>query len=58
MRIISDQGARVELHPPAVNSHSPLIKDFVGAGVNYREPAVNGEIGRAVAMIEEEIYAH
>ena len=58
MRIISDQGARVELHPPAVNSHAPLIKDFVDAVVNDREPAVNGEIGRAVAMIEEEIYAH
>ena len=58
MRIISDQGARVELHPPAVNSHAPLIKDFVEAVANDREPAVNGEIGRAVAMIEEEIYAH
>jgi len=57
MRIISDQGERSESHPPATNSHAPLISDFVDAVCNHREPAVNGETGRMVTKIEEEIYA-
>lgn len=50
-------GERAESHPPAANLHAPLIKDFVDAVLTNREPAVNGEIGRAVAIIEDEIHA-
>jgi len=51
------QGERVESHPPAANLHAPLIKDFVDAVLTNREPAVNGEIGKEVAAIEDKIYA-
>jgi predicted dehydrogenase len=51
------RGERAESHPPAANLHAPLIKDFVKAVLTSREPAVNGEIGQAVAIIEDEIYA-
>ena len=51
------QGERVESHPPAENLHAPLIKDFVDAVLTNREPAVNGEIGKEVAAIEDKIYA-
>ena len=47
---------RVELHPPAANWHAPLIEDFVEAVFEGREPAVGGQTGRAVALIEEQIY--
>ncbi len=57
MRIVNDQGERSETHVPAVNLHAPLIRDFVDAVMNDREPAVNGETGRMVAAIEQEIYA-
>ena len=48
---------RVESHPPAANVHQPLIEDFVDAVLTGREPKVNGQTGRMVASIEEEIYA-
>jgi predicted dehydrogenase len=57
MRIVSGAGERWETHPPDANLHAPLISDFVDAVVNDHEPAVNGETGRMVAMIEEKIYA-
>ena len=47
---------RMETHKPARNIHQPLIEDFVGAVIDDRQPLVTGEIGRAVAQIEEEIY--
>jgi hypothetical protein len=34
----------------------PLIEDFVQAVLTDREPRVGGDTGRAVALIEEEIY--
>ncbi len=58
MQVTSDAGERVETHSPDANLHAPLITDFVHAVMNDREPAVTGEIGRAVAMIEEAIYEH
>ena len=58
MRVNTGKGERVESHPPASNLHQPLIEDFVEAVLNNREPRVNGETGRTVAKIEEEIYAH
>ena len=48
---------RTESHPPAANVHLPLVEDFVDAVLADREPAVTGETGRAVAAIEDIIYA-
>ena len=56
LRVVGTQDDRIESHPPAANWHAPLIQDFVAAVLDDREPAVNGEIGRSVAMIEEQIY--
>jgi predicted dehydrogenase len=56
IRVIGKLGERYEAHPPAANLHAPLIDDFVKAVLSGREPAVTGETGREVAMIEAEIY--
>jgi predicted dehydrogenase len=56
IRVMGKLGERYEVHAPAANLHAPLIEDFAKAVVTDREPAVSGEVGRAVAMIEEEIY--
>jgi predicted dehydrogenase len=56
MRVIAANGERTEALPPADNLHQPLIEDFASAVLSAREPAVSGEVGRAVALIEEEIY--
>ncbi|MCU1266944.1 MAG: hypothetical protein JWM21_3262 [Acidobacteria bacterium] len=57
LRIIAGNAERTEAHPPAANLHQPLIEDFVAAVLNDREPAVSGESGKTVALIEEAIYA-
>ena len=57
MRLVSAEGEKCEAHPPNPNLHLPLIEDFVDAVINDREPLVNHETGRMVAMIEEKIYA-
>jgi predicted dehydrogenase len=49
---------RVESHPPAANVHVPLVEEFVDAVQNDRDPAVDGRAGRAVAVIQDGIYAH
>ncbi|HYW72164.1 MAG TPA: Gfo/Idh/MocA family oxidoreductase [Pyrinomonadaceae bacterium] len=56
LRVLSGEAQREEQHPPAANLHAPLIHDFAEAAINGREPAVNGETGRMVALLEEEIY--
>jgi predicted dehydrogenase len=56
MRVSTKVGERNEAHPPAANLHAPLIDDFITAVLRNREPRVNGETGRAVAVIEAEIY--
>ncbi|MDB4891406.1 MAG: hypothetical protein JWL61_3261 [Gemmatimonadetes bacterium] len=48
---------RVESLPPAANIHAPLIEEFMQAVAAGREPAVTGEMGRAVARLEERIYS-
>jgi len=53
--IKGEAGERVESLPPAANIHAPLIKDFAQAVLENREPFVNGEIGRGVARLEEQI---
>jgi predicted dehydrogenase len=57
IRIVTAAGERIESHPPHANLHQPLIEDFTRAVLDGREPEVGGDVGRAVAMIEEEIYA-
>ncbi|HEX7296412.1 MAG TPA: Gfo/Idh/MocA family oxidoreductase [Pyrinomonadaceae bacterium] len=54
--ITTRDGARSEMHPPARNIHQPLVEDFVQAVISNREPEVTGEMGKAVAEVEEEIY--
>jgi predicted dehydrogenase len=56
VRVEAD-GSRIEMYPPAANVHLPLVEDFVDAVLTDREPAVTGETGRAVAAIEDIIYA-
>jgi hypothetical protein len=55
---VSAGGAqRVESHPPAANLHQPLVQDFVDAVAVNRAPAVGGDVGRAVALLEDQIYS-
>lgn len=58
LHVSSDAGERVETHPPDANLHAPLIREFVEAVLNDREPAVGGDVGRMVAAIEDQIYQH
>jgi predicted dehydrogenase len=53
----SGEHERSESHPPASNVHRPLIEDFVASVSAGREPLVDGQVGRAVAAIEDVIYA-
>jgi predicted dehydrogenase len=57
MRVIGKLGERYEVHAPQANLHAPLIEDFVQAVLTDRQPRTSGETGRAVAVVEEEIYA-
>ena len=57
LRLLVDGAERIESHPPASNVHGPLIEDFVDAVSANRDPAVDGAMGRAVARIEDDIYA-
>jgi len=56
VRILTRDGERTETHPNAKNIHQPLIDDFARAALDHRSPVVTGEIGRAVALLEEKIY--
>jgi predicted dehydrogenase len=57
--LVVDTGAgpRLESHPPASNVHTPLVEEFVEAVERGRDPAVDGAAGRAVAVIQDAIYA-
>jgi predicted dehydrogenase len=48
---------RRESHPPAPNVHVPLVENFVDAVRANRDPTVDGGVGRAVAVIQDDIYA-
>jgi predicted dehydrogenase len=48
---------RRESHPPAANVHQPLVDDFVDAVRTGRAPSVDGLDGRAVAAVQDAIYA-
>jgi len=47
---------RTEFHPPAENTHMPLIEEFATAAQNGVRPAVDGDMGRRVAEIIDQIY--
>ena len=49
LRITTAGGESNESHPPAANSHQPLIEDFVAAVLTRREPGVDCDVGRVVA---------
>ena len=57
MRVRRGSHEHVESLPPHTNLHQPLIEDFAAAVLAKRVPIVPGEIGRAVAVVEERIYA-
>jgi predicted dehydrogenase len=57
MLIKTASGERTESHPPAANTHMPLIEEFVTAVQNGIAPAVDGETGRHVAALIDQIYA-
>jgi predicted dehydrogenase len=48
---------RAESHPPASNTHLPLVEDFIESVRAGRAPAVDGEVGRSVAAVQDAIYA-
>jgi predicted dehydrogenase len=56
LRVLTRDGERIETHPNPSNIHQPLIDDFATAILERRDPAVTGEVGRSVALIEEKIY--
>jgi len=57
IRIVTAAGEQIESYPTRANIHQPLIEDFTRAVLDGREPEVGGDVGRAVALIEEKIYA-
>ena len=57
LKIKTGNGERIENHPPHQNVHQPLIAEFTEAVLNDRDPLLNGEIGKIVAQIVENIYA-
>ncbi|MEP6847883.1 MAG: Gfo/Idh/MocA family oxidoreductase [Acidobacteriota bacterium] len=56
MTIRSGGDARVEIHKPTANVHQPLIEDFTSSVLSGREPQVDGETGREVSRLIEDIY--
>jgi predicted dehydrogenase len=57
MTVRSGGDERIEDHPGPSNSHRALIADFSGAVADKREPAVTAAIGRAVNVVEADIYS-
>jgi predicted dehydrogenase len=57
--LVVRQGAEdsIEAHPPAANVHMPLVEEFVDAVRSGRDPAVDGLAGRAIAALQDSIYA-
>ena len=56
VRVVTSDGERIEAHANAKNIHQPLIEDFANAILENCDPVVTGEIGRAVAIVEEKVY--
>ena len=47
---------KIEFHPPINNVNLPLINDFTESVLQDIELKLNGELGREIALIIEEIY--
>ena len=56
MTIKTRDGERTESHQPTANFHEPLIEDFANAILLDRAPQVDGNAGREVSRLIEEIY--
>lgn len=56
VRALVDGVERTESHPVHANVNIPLIEDFVAAVHENREPTVDAEVGRVIAVLEEEVY--
>jgi predicted dehydrogenase len=56
MTVVVNGEARSEFHPPAANTHMPLIEEFTTAIQNGLPPAVGGDTGRQVAAVIDQIY--
>ena len=57
LKVKTAEGMRVEIHPPHMNFHLPLIEDFARAVVEGRLPRVDGRVGEAVSRVLDSIYA-
>jgi predicted dehydrogenase len=56
LRITTKDGERTEHLPPHANLHLPHIENFTQAVFKNEQPGVNGEQGRAVSVVLDEIY--
>ncbi|MBN1466733.1 Gfo/Idh/MocA family oxidoreductase [candidate division KSB1 bacterium] len=56
LRIVDDNGERLEEHPLPANPHAPLIDDFARAVSAGQNPGVTGHDGREVNVILDKIY--
>ena len=54
LRIGNDE--RLEFHPPASNVHQPLIAEFTDTVLANRAPQINGQTGKMITILEEQIY--
>jgi predicted dehydrogenase len=56
MTVRTGRGERLEEYPMGPNSHVPLIADFGQAVAQRRAPAASAAIGRAVNVVEADVY--
>ena len=56
LEIFTGKGSRIEKYPNPENTHQPLIDDFLQALEQDRNPAVDGETGKSINIILDDIY--
>lgn len=56
LRIKTENDERIEVHPPHVNIHQPLIAEFTEAVLQGNDSKMDGKIGKLIAELEEKIY--
>ena len=54
--IVVDGETHSESHPSAENTHMPMIEEFATAVQNRVSPAIDGDTGRLVAVVIDQIY--
>lgn len=57
LKLRIENSETIEQHPPHLNFHLPLIKEFTEAILQDKNPTITGETGREINKIIEEIYA-